>query len=241
MNRICRASCAILLLSLTACVTTLPGPTPTRGPTATSLPPTATVVPAWAVVESGLATDPSWTADSVRLDFDIQVVEEALVVTAPSDLYANPIDTAGPALVVTGDFGVGFELEASTADFAGISLYGALAQGEWWQGITRLDVGIKGGKVAVGYWNGTSPTPSVWMEFPATGVFANKRVELQIRKLGDEFIVLAGGREVGRLPDPGLFDLGVAWFGLNVAPQNRLVLYSLSVEDNHGTGVTVVK
>jgi hypothetical protein len=234
-------SCLLVPVFLIACVTTVPVPTPTQGPTATAILPTATVEPVWAVVEIGLATDPSWTADPVRLDFDIQVVDETLVVTAPADLYANPIDTAGPYLQVTGDFGVAFELEVATADFAGISLYGALAQGEWWQGITRLDIGIKGGKVVVGYWNGTSPTPSTWVEFPATGVFANKRVELRLRKLGDEFIVLAGGREVGRLPDPGLFASGTVYFGLNVAPQNRLILYNLSVEDNHGSGVAVVK
>jgi hypothetical protein len=218
-----------------------PASTLTPGPTDTAFPPTATLEPVWSVVESDLGTDPSWTADAVKLTFDMQIADGTLVVVAPADVYANPIDTAGPRLQLSGDFGIEFELEASTADFAGISLYGALAQGEWWQGITRLDVGIKGGKVAVGYWDGTSPTPSVWVEFPAAGVYANKEVSLGIRKLGEAFIVLAGDHEIGHLPDPGLFASGTAYFGLNVAPQNRLTLYRLSVEDNHGTGVTVVK
>jgi hypothetical protein len=174
------------------------------------------------------------------LDFDMQIAEGVLIVAAPADLYANPILTAGSSLQAAGNFGVRFELEAASAEFAGLSLYGALAQGEWWEGITRLDVGIKTGKVAVGYWNGSSPTPAVWQEFAATGVFTNRRVELALRKAGEAFLVLANGRVVGQLPDPGLFSAGRVVFGLNVAPQNRLTLYSLSVEADNGAGVTVL-
>ena len=242
MKNDCIAVCVSILLLLAACNTATPPPTSTPDPTTTPFPPTATLEPVWETIGESLATDPSWTLDEVRLDFDIQVVDGTLIVIAPDELYANPIDTAGPHLAAAGDFGVIFEMEAATAEFAGISLYGTLAQGsDWWQGITRLDIGIKAGKVAVGYWGGDSPTPSVWQEYPAAGVYANRPVVLGLRKFGESLIILVRGREVGRIPDPGLVPSGVITFGLNVAPQNRLILSSLMIEDNHGQGVEILK
>jgi hypothetical protein len=241
MNRIHFWPSGVLLVLLAACSPAQAVRTETPTPLPTPLPPTQTLVPDWQALPGDLAADPSWTSDPVRLDFDMQLVDEALVVTAPQDLYANPIDTAGPHLEFSGDFAVCSTLESSTADFAGFSLYGALSQGEWWQGITRLDVGIKGGKLAVGYWNGSSPTPSVWQEFSAGGVFPNRKLDLCVRKLGQSLMVELGGRKAGEISDPGLFATGVAYLGLNVAPQNRMVLDSLTVEANHGSGVTVVR
>jgi hypothetical protein len=233
--------CTLCIVLLSACIPS-PPPTPTPAPTTTPLPPTATLEPDWEEVNADLATDPSWTSDEVRQGFDIQVTDGTLIVVASNDLYANPIDTTGPHLEASGDFGITFVMEAATAEFAGISLYGTFARGsDWWQGITRLDVGIKAGKIAVGFWGGDSPAPSIWQEFPATGVYANKPVTIGLRKMGESLIVTVKGQEIGRLPDPGLITGNSVYFGLNVAPQNRLVLYSLTIEANHGQGVEILK
>jgi hypothetical protein len=221
--------------------TPLPSATPAPTDTSTPLPTaTATAEPSWTVIDKSLAAVDSWTNADVKLDFDVSIVDNTLIVIAPQDLYANPINTATHLELSTGDFGILFEMESGSADFAGLSLYGILAQdGEWWEGITRLDIGIKGGKVAVGYWNGTAPTPAVWSEFTVSGAFANRKIELGVQKLGDQFIILAKGNEIGQVNDPGLFNSNVVYFGVNVAPKNQLTLYSITVQENEGSPITI--
>ena len=201
----------------------------------------ATIPPevSWTVIGDNLALSPTWMDSTVRMDFDMQLTETALIAQAGSEAYANPINTAGPRIEFEQGFGVSFEMEMLSGDFAGISLYGSLSEGEWWQGIRRLDIGAKSGNVAIGYWDGSSATPIVWNEYPTSGIYGNHAFTLGVRATRNEFIVLKNGHEIGRMTNPDLFASGEVLLGLNVAPENQLTLYTLFVEAPDGNGVTI--
>jgi len=206
----------------TLTLTLLP-PTDTPTPAAT---PTPTVTPTpqvqWIPVKGGenLIQDAFWECVP-----GVDVVNGKLVITTGSN-YQTPVNQYGPHLEIHDDFGVSATIEAATNDLVAISLFGALPQGEWWQGIKRLDVGISSSEVSVTIWDGTKPTPATSRSFRASGL--SRKVQLELRKVGSEFIVRANGVEVGRLDDPRLFIDGKVYLGVNVAPRNQLTVHSLS-------------
>jgi hypothetical protein len=154
------------------------------------------------------------------------------LVIAAGDSYATIVNQSGFYLEIHGNFGVSATFEALTDDYAGISLYGALPEKEWWRGTKRLDLGIKSGQVSINIWDGTGPKASVSRVFKVSGL--SRMVQLAIRDVGREFIIIAHGTEVGRLDDPGLFVSGKVYLGANVSPKNQMTIHTLSVETEAG-------
>ena len=234
-------ACLLAALLMAACTRPRPG-LPTLPPlpahtaaiqaTATSLP-SPTPTPEWAPVPGGenLVNSDSWACVP-----GVTPADGRLVIAAGHD-SVTIVNEFGPHLEAAGDFGLAATVEATTRRFAGITLFGALGQGEWWQGVKRLDLGTEAGQVIVAMWEGNSPEPTIRQEFPAAGL-AGKH-QLGIRKTGEVFTLLAQGQPLGQVADPGLFTAGIIYLGANVAPGNELTIYALAAEAEEGQGVAV--
>jgi endo-1,4-beta-xylanase len=133
-----------------------------------------------------------------------------------------------PWLEVKGDFGVTATVASDTDKAADLTLYGALPQGEWWQGTKRLDVGLRPGKLVIAAYLGDKPAPSVYREFPTPAL--PQPTPIGVRRIGAELVFRAGGADVARIADPGLFAGGVVHFGLNVGPRTTLTISDVAVE-----------
>jgi hypothetical protein len=200
--------------------------TPNAAPTET---PTAVMTQEqWTPVKGGedLTQGKFWERVT-RVNF----VNGKLVIVA-GDNYSTIINESGFFLRIHGDFGVSATIEVATDALGAISLFGELPQGAWWQGIKRLDVGIRSNQVSVSIYDGTGPNPAMYRNFRSSGI--SRKVQLEIRKVGGQLIVDSNGAEVGRLNDPGLFVSGKVYLGANVAPKNQLTIHNLSVETKSG-------
>ena len=102
-------------------------PTPTAPPTLT--PETVT----WAPLEDSpeLARDPSWACIS-----GVQIDGDRLDLQAGGD-YLTIANSRGPQLAFEGDFGLEVTLEVLEGEWGAFVLFGALPQGDWWQGQHR--------------------------------------------------------------------------------------------------------
>jgi len=152
------------------------------------------------------------------------VTDSALIVSA-GDTYVTPINRE-TYLNVCGDFAISAKLATNTQEFGGISFFGALPQGDWWQGIKRMDVGLVPGQVAVTIWTGASQNAVMSQGFRFIGSSSPAQVEL--RKVGGQFIIRVNEQEVGRVADPGLFEGGNVYLGANIAPHNQLTIYDIA-------------
>ncbi len=149
-----------------------------------------------------------------------------LSVAGPN--WATHLHQSGARLEVSGDFGVLASLAVPPTGSGGIVLVGRLATGpEWWRGLRRLDLGVSNGQIAVQTWN-NSPEPTHFGFLEPGGV--QGKTQLELARVGDEFIVYAEGREAGRLPDFGLAEDGLVYLGTNVNPSGQLTLYGLAAE-----------
>jgi endo-1,4-beta-xylanase len=87
---------------------------------------------------------------------------------------------------------------------------------------------MSSGQVQLVFWDGTAPRPAAVRSFRAREL--SGIVQLQIERIGDEFVISANEVEVGRMKDPGAFPEYQAYLGANVAPNNELTIHKLSVE-----------
>lgn len=141
-----------------------------------------------------------------------------------TDGYSTPINTNGPSLRLHGDFSVLATMTASDNSGAFLTLVGKLNQGEWWNGLKRLDVGV-GQVILVKVWTGSSPNPTMqWLPNPSL----SDLYTLEVARLGTQIAVFVNGIEAGRIDDSGVFDSGQALLGFNVATQNTLSVLALA-------------
>ncbi len=188
-----------------------------------------------AVAEGSVAPRAGWrlaadllAEDELTCTGNIQAAGAGVSITAV-DGYVGPINSQGPYLKVTGDFSVIGEISAATSDSAVFfALYGALQTGtEFWQGIKRLDVGLQGGNLVTLVYTGDSSSPN-YRTFPLPGGSTTGPITLEGARIGDQLVFFAGGQEMGRFPDPGLFASGRAYIGFTVSPHNTLTVTGLA-------------
>jgi hypothetical protein len=183
----------------------------------------------WTPIPGGedLIGDDSWKCRP-----GVKVVDHTLIAENTGDIFTIA-NTSGPHFQIQGDFGVSTTIEVATDNMAAVSLFGRLRDGRsWWEGISRIDLGLEAGQVAVDIMGGTGFIPSVSERFPAENL--SGPVELALRKIGAEFVVMANGKEVGRLADPGIFPDDIVYLGITVHPGNILTIHDLSVETERG-------
>ncbi len=189
----------------------------------------------WQPVSGGenLTADPSWSCTGW-----IDVRDDVLDIGAGSDFRAY-LNSYGPRVQATGDFGVAATISADADNLAAFSLVGRVGVGDWWNEVNKLDVGLEKGSVVVNFYDGTGFMPRVSQTFPVEGLTG--QVQLELRRIGSELIVRANSKEVGRLDDPGILPDGWAYFGASVRPNNTLHIHKLSViAPPDSTGVAIL-
>src|SRR5689334_12476237 len=164
------------------------------------------------------------TADGVA----IRPLDRWIVATEGTRSQPNPpVNLLGPRLLVNGTF----QVDATMSGSGYLQLYGSppIIYDEWRQEPPSVRVGVTGGQLDVAVWNGKSDKPSQATKF---GSGLSGDVTVQVKRSGSTFAFSAGGRQLGTLPDPGVFSSGQVWFGADGSWQ----LKSLTA-----TGVTGIR
>jgi endo-1,4-beta-xylanase len=169
-----------------------------------------------------LALDSSWISPNVTIN------GSRLIFTTTDKLIA-PTNRTGPHLEFTGDFTVTttFEIAKLTTDYTAWQLTGALATGEWWHGLKRLDVAIRQGRVDINMYTGNVSTAVMTKSFPFPDL--TPKVQVVVSKSAQGLSVTVNDKVLGPLDDPVLFNAGVVYFGFQVPPNNQLTVYNLAV------------
>jgi len=169
----------------------------------------------------------------------VEQLGDRSVLRSPGDGFAGGLTRLRPWLEARGDFGLSATIGGDTENAADLSLYGALPQGEYWQGVKRLDVGLRVGKLVISALTGEKREPAISQAFPAPGI--SRPANVGVRKIGPDLVFRVGGTEVGRVTDPGLFAAGVVHLGLTVGPRTTMTISDLAVEaPPAGTGTVAV-
>lgn len=161
---------------------------------------------------------------------DIEVVN-GKVILWPTDTSNGPVNEA-TRIKVNGDWGVAATVENSTDGGGGIMLIGAFQEYDWWQGLKRIEVMARPGRVNVVMRTGTSKDLFLSRSFPVRGL--GNPAQIEVRKTGSQFVILANGSLAGRVDDPGLFEIGDLYLGAYSAAHNQLTIHSLSVLTRRG-------
>jgi endo-1,4-beta-xylanase len=131
------------------------------------------------------------------------------------DGYAGGVTRLRPWIQARGDFGIAATIGGDTESAADLNLIGTLARGAFWEGVKRLDIGLRGGGLAVSVYTGEKPEPSLSRSFPTPGV--SRPAPVGMRKVGDELVFRVAGAEVGHL-------------GLTAGPRTTMTISDLTVE-----------
>src|SRR5688572_7881405 len=154
----------------------------------------------------------------------VSASEGAITISAGTG-FNTVINTTGPLLQVQGDVSILATLATPASGGTYLTLVGTLNTGDWWSGLKRLDVGVAGG-VQVNYWTGSSPNAvAQTLPLPPGG---GDSVNLEVARVGNQFVVFVNGVETGRVADPGIFASGRVYLGFNVAPGSRLTVLALA-------------
>jgi hypothetical protein len=60
-----------------------------------------------------------------------------------------------------------------------------------------------------------------------------------LRKEGNQLNLFANGKPLGQLPENGMLSANRIYFGVNVAPNTKLIIDKISAESKDGKGVVV--
>ncbi|MET8759717.1 endo-1,4-beta-xylanase [Lentzea sp. NPDC004782] len=145
------------------------------------------------------------TSDGVR----IRPLDRWIVSTEGQRSQPNPpVNLLGPRLVVNG----AFEIDATMSGSGYLQLYGSppIIYDEWRQEPPSVRVGVTGGRLDVAVWNGKGDKPVQVKKF---GSGLSGDVTVRVKRSGSSFEFSAGGRQLGTVPDPGVFSSGQVWFG----------------------------
>lgn len=247
----------VFLLVISGCgspATPLPVPTKipvTPLPTNTLIIPTTTTTstPAiplelqWETVGGGDDISREITLSCVA---NSEITESGVIFAAKQG--SNPIKPLNSYTRFSGDFGLAVELETQPTQYAGLTLYDRLPwsfleanfRRPWWQGFKRMDISIVPGGLHVNIYNGQQESPVESYSYK-TSIPVEPFV-LWARKIGGEMVFFINYVEAGRFTENGFFSNGVAYYGLNAAPDDQLILHKLSIEtpvENVGNVVVV--
>jgi endo-1,4-beta-xylanase len=145
------------------------------------------------------------TSDGVR----IRPLDRWIVSTEGQRSQPNPpVNLLGPRLLVNG----AFEVDATMSGSGYLQLYGSppIIYDEWRQEPPSVRVGVIGGQLEVAVWNGRADKPVQAKKF---GSGLSGDVAVRVKRSGSSFELSAGGRQLGTVPDPGVFSSGQVWFG----------------------------
>jgi endo-1,4-beta-xylanase len=178
----------------------------------------------WVVVEGGedLTEHGTWPCAG-----PVKVEENGLVVPAGSD-YVTVLHEQGPVVEVDGDFGL--RARMSLMPSSGSAFFvacGALPEGEWWEGVKRLEYGLAPGGVSVLFWDGKTSQPAYSKTHAVPDLKGT--TELEFRRVGDQLVFYVNGSEVAQMADPGAFPENRFYLGANVPPGNLLTIEQLTV------------
>jgi endo-1,4-beta-xylanase len=176
-----------------------------------------------------LSDDPSWACLGVRTG-------NAIAFEASSG-YRTVINTNGPVIGFDDDVGVAADIEIARGSWGAFVLYGALAQGAWWEGIRRLDLEWRQGELVAIYWDGTQDSPSEVRTFGAESHAS--RVKVGVRKQDAQLLLLVDDVQVGQIDDPGVFPNGKVYLGTNVPTNSTLIVREILVEAPAGKETSV--
>jgi endo-1,4-beta-xylanase len=158
----------------------------------------------------------------------VEMSEDRAVIRNAGDGFVGGPSRLRPWIEAHGDFGVAATIGSDSDGAADLVLYGALPKGEYWQGVKRLDVGLRNGRLAISALTGETRDPAIQRSLPTPGVSRSGRVG--VRKVGSDLVFRVNNAEVGRVADPGLFGAGVVDLGVNVAPHTTMTIADLAVE-----------
>ncbi|MEV6238160.1 endo-1,4-beta-xylanase [Lentzea sp. NPDC051838] len=145
------------------------------------------------------------TPDGVQ----IRPLDRWIVATNGQRSQPNPpVNLLGPRLLVNGTF----QVDATMSGSGYLQLYGSppIIYDEWRQEPPSVRVGVVDGRLDVAVWNGKGDKPVQAKKFGA-GLAGD--VAVRVKRSGSAFEFSAGGRQLGTLPDPGVFSSGQVWFG----------------------------
>ena len=204
---------------------------PFNTPTATSplaSPPIPPPDVPWTLVKGGenLINNAGWQYTETLLS-----VASGKIVVEPGDFHRTAYNEE-TLLKVRFAWGVTATMDNSTRDGGGIVLAGALAYKEYWQGLKSIEVRPTSSGVSVVMRTGDSPKLFYSRTFPVKGL-ANP-VQIEVRKIGNQFNIRVNGSPVAWVDDPGLFENGDLFLGVITAPKNRLTIESLSISTPTG-------
>jgi endo-1,4-beta-xylanase len=179
----------------------------------------------WVVVAGGedLTEHGSWACVG-----PVEVREGRLEVQAGSD-WVTVLHGMGPRIEARREFGLRavVRVEPEGRGQGAVVASGALPEGEWWQGVKRLEYGIGPGQVTITFWDGSQPQPAFSERHAVAGL--EGEVELEFHRVGDTLTFYANEVEVAQMPDPGAFPEDQFYLGANVPPESRLIVEQIEV------------
>jgi len=225
MGKVPRAVIGVAVFIAAACTSDTPAAVPSA-PSATSSQPVGSPAAAdWSVLPVG---------DLNRLvlgcvGYGVVARDgDRFVIRSAGDGFLGPISRLRPWIETRGDFGMSAAIGGDTENPADLTLFGALPQGEYWQGVKRLDIGLRSGRLVISALTGEKRDPSVNQAFPTPGI--SRPANVGVRKIEATLSFRVNGTEVGRIADPGLFPSGVVALGLSVGPRTTMTVSDLAVE-----------
>jgi endo-1,4-beta-xylanase len=173
--------------------------------------------PVVAQAQLDLLADQDWShfAGATRTAGGVQIrpLDRWIVSTEGKRSQPNPpVNLLGPRLLVNGTF----QVDAVMAGAGSLQLYGSppIIYDEWRQEPPSVRVGVTAGRLDVAVWNGKSDKPVQDKKF---GSGLSGDVAVRVKRSGSALEFSADGRQLGTLPDPGVFSSGQVWFGADGA------------------------
>lgn len=218
-----RSVAAYVLAFVAACTPATPTSVPVGTPTGTAATAASPAPADWSVLPS---------AELNRLVVgclnDVEVAGDKAVIRNAGDGFVGGPSRLRPWIEASGDFGISATIGGDTDQPADLALYGALQTGaEFWQGVKRLDVGLRSDRLVVSYLTGEKRDATA-TRFPIPGL--SRPAKVGVRKVGPDLVFRTAGAEVGRIPDPGLFASGVVALGVTVGPKTTMTISDVAVE-----------
>ena len=236
-----------VVLLLTACQpvpppepTEIPSPVPITTPAPTITPAlTPTPDDGWDIIPNGSHLE----NDLIESCMPGSQITDTGLEYAPSN-QKNP-NLFNTHLAIQGDFGLYLKLEVTPVQYAGITLYDQFPwsfvvsnfRRSWDNGFKHMNILIKPEGVGVDIYDGKQKDPI--QSYTFTSTFSSPLIELKIRRIGNELVLLQGMTEIGRFAEDDFFSNNVVYYGLTASNQDKLILHELSAQVPRGQEKTV--
>jgi endo-1,4-beta-xylanase len=145
------------------------------------------------------------------------------------DTSNPPIQFLGPLIKTNATFAITAGLATENSGSGSLVFYGRvpLIQDEVRREGEALSVGVEGGQFTLKVWDGHSGQPIVYqlqnaVQPPLTFTLINRKTALDI---------FVNGKNLGSVPNPGLFKSGLVYIGADVALNDRLCVDNFSIQE----------